>query len=388
MNMRPSRSHAKLSIVLPLLNEVAILPRLLSELRHNLDAMGVHWNIILVNDGSTDGSGELLDAMAFGDRRLKIVHLSRNFGHQAAVHAGLSYADGDAVVLMDSDGQDDPTAIGEMFQLWQAGDDVVYAVRFGRKENLIKRFLFKAFYGVLRRMASIDIPRDAGNFSLLDRRVVQQLLELEEHDRYLPGLRSWVGFKQSSIRVERFARHDKNPRVSLMGLFGLAKNALFGFSRVPLQTFYYMAFLATVLACSCYGLAALSFVTYNLLFFTELSVAGTVALFGAMNAMGIAVVGEYIVRIYDQVRNRPKFIVDRVNHREAWSEPVDREQEYQSLLDEVEELRRELDRRTNEARTAESNPPSKSHPSRVAALAGDSKFQRTALSPSDQAQKG
>ncbi len=253
--MRPSRSNAKISIVLPLLNEAAILPRLLSDLRHNLDGLGVHWNIILVNDGSTDGSGELLDAMAFGDRRLKIVHLSRNFGHQAAVHAGLSYADSDAVVLMDSDGQDDPRAISEMVQRWLAGDDVVYAVRFGRKENLIKRFLFKAFYGVLGSMASIDIPRDAGNFSILDRRVVRQLLELEEHDRYLPGLRSWVGFKQSSIRVERFARHDKNPRVSLSGLFGLAKNALFGFSRVPLQAFYVAAFMAGMMSLGCFGCA-------------------------------------------------------------------------------------------------------------------------------------
>ncbi len=388
MTMRPSRSHAKLSIVLPLLNEVAILPRLLSELRYTLDAIGVHWNIILVNDGSTDGSGELLDAMAFGDRRLKIVHLSRNFGHQAAVHAGLSYADGDAVVLMDSDGQDDPTAIGEMFQHWQAGDDVVYAVRFGRKESLIKRCLFKAFYGVLRRMASIEIPRDAGNFSLLDRRVVQQLLELEEHDRYLPGLRSWVGFKQTSIRVERFARHDKTPRVSLTGLFGLAKNALFGFSRVPLQAFYYVAFLAIVLGCICFGLAAVSLIAYNLLFFTELSVAGTVAFFGAMNAMGIAVVGEYIVRIYDQVRNRPKFIVDRINHREAWKDPADPTQEYQALLDEVEELRRELDRRTSEEMAPESRPSAKSYPSPVASLSGLSSLHRTAPSPNDQGWKG
>ncbi len=353
--MRPSRSNAKISIVLPLLNEAAILPRLLSDLRHNLDGLGVHWNIILVNDGSTDGSGELLDAMAFGDRRLKIVHLSRNFGHQAAVHAGLSYADSDAVVLMDSDGQDDPRAIGEMVQRWLAGDDVVYAVRFGRKENLIKRFLFKAFYGVLGSMASIDIPRDAGNFSILDRRVVRQLLELEEHDRYLPGLRSWVGFKQSSIRVERFARHDKNPRVSLSGLFGLAKNALFGFSRVPLQAFYVAALIAGMMSVSCFGGAILSFIAYNLLFFTELSVAGTVAFFGAMNALGIAVVGEYIVRIYDQVRNRPKFIVDRVNHREAWHPPVDRDQEYQTLLDEVEHLRRELHQRSSKNNEIDSN---------------------------------
>jgi polyisoprenyl-phosphate glycosyltransferase len=215
-------------------------------------------------------------------------------------------------------------------------------------------------FSLKRFTVSFDIPRDAGNFSILDRRVVRQLLELEEHDRYLPGLRSWVGFKQSSIRVERFARHDKNPRVSLSGLFGLAKNALFGFSRVPLQAFYYVALIAALMGAGCFGGAVVSITAYNLLFFTELCIAGTIAFFGAMNALGIAVVGEYIVRIYDQVRNRPKFIVDRVNHREAWAEPVDREQEYRSLLDEVEQLRRELHQQTLANQEVDSNslPPS------------------------------
>lgn len=346
MTMRPSRSQAKLSIVLPLLNEAGVLPRLLGEIKLRLEELGCRWNIVLVNDGSTDDSGELLDAMAYADRRLKIIHLSRNFGHQAAVHAGLTFADGDAVVLMDSDGQDDPAAIGMMLDRWLSGDDVVYAVRFGRKEGFFKRCLFKAFYGILERVASVDIPRDAGNFCLMDRRVVEQLLALDERDRYLPGLRSWVGFRQSSVRVERFARHDKHTRVSFSGLVGLAKNALFGFSRVPLLAFYYVAFLSGCVSVGCLTAASLSSLGYLAVSAGWFAQAGVIAFFGALNALGFAVVGEYIARIYDQVRHRPTFIVDRAENLQTQPQrpiPPVQEAEDRSILDELNELRMLMD---------------------------------------------
>jgi dolichol-phosphate mannosyltransferase len=342
MTHRPTINNAKISIVLPLLNEESILPRILSDLKRELNAIGCQWNVILVNDGSTDGSIELIDAMAFADRRLKVVHLSRNFGQQAAVQAGLTYADGDAVVFMDSDGQDDPTAIRSMVQRWLEGDDVVYAVRFGRKENLLKRFLFKAFYGLLHRIASVAIPRDAGNFSLVDRRVARLLMNMDESDRYLPGLRSWVGFRQTALPVERFARRDKRPRVTLAGLCRLAKNALFGFSRVPLQAFYFLALVAG-LVC----IASISFALYHRIFTGHAipgwtSITSITAFFGAMNALGIAILGEYVSRIYDQVRRRPAFIVDRTCNVSDVDVASDSTGDIDEILRELNQFRREM----------------------------------------------
>lgn len=342
MTNRPSLQQAKISIVLPLLNEESVLPRLLSDLKRTLNAVGCRWNIVLVNDGSTDGSVELIDAMAFADRRLKVVHLSRNFGQQPAVQAGMAYADGDAVVFMDSDGQDDPAAVRDMILRWLEGDDVVYAVRVGRKEGLIKRFLFKAFYGLLHRIASVDIPRDAGNFSLVDRRIADLLMRMDENDRYLPGLRSWAGFRQSALPVERFARHDQRPRVTLLGLVRLAKNALFGFSRVPLQAFYGLALIAAAVC-----IASIGFTLYHRFISGQAipgwtSITSITAFFGAMNALGIAILGEYVSRIYDQVRNRPAFVVDRTCNLEDVSEQPNASTDMHHLLDELEHFRREM----------------------------------------------
>jgi dolichol-phosphate mannosyltransferase len=340
MTDRPSLQKATVSIVLPLLNEESVLPRLLSDLKRILSDVGCRWNIVLVNDGSTDGSVELIDAMAFADRRLKVVHLSRNFGQQPAVQAGLAYADGDAIIFMDSDGQDDPNALREMIHRWLDGDDVVYAVRFGRKEGIFKRALFKAFYGVLHRISAIKIPRDAGNFSLVDRRVADLLMRMDENDRYLPGLRSWIGFRQSALPVERLARHDQQPRVSIFGLLRLAKNALFGFSRVPLQAFYGLAFIAG-LVC----VASIGFTLYHRFVSGQAvpgwtSITSITAFFGAMNALGIAILGEYVSRIYDQVRNRPAFIVDRTCNLDQVTKSFESTFDVQDVLRELEEFRR------------------------------------------------
>jgi len=309
MIVRRKTKQSTVSVVLPLLNEAAVLPRLLADLKHILTSVGCKWNIVLVNDGSTDGSAELLEAMAYADKRLKVIHLSRNFGQQAAVQAGLAAAKGDAVILMDSDGQDDPMAIPEMIRRWAYGDDVVYAVRFGRKENIVKRILFRSFYNVLHNIASIAIPRNAGNFGLLDRRVADILIQMEESDRYFPGLRSWVGFNQSALRVERFARHDRCPRTSLFGLFGLAKDALVGFSRVPLHAFYWIAGTSAAVCMSCILFAVFHRLVTGAAVPGWASMTSLTSFFGGMNALGIAILGEYISRIYDQVRKRPTYIV-------------------------------------------------------------------------------
>lgn len=301
----------RISVVMPVYNEAAILQELTDSVITVLDQMQAVFEIVYVNDGSSDTSRSILDRLVRNDRRVRVIHLSRNFGHQPAVHAGLDYAIGDVVILMDSDLQDDPRAIPDFVAKWEQGFDVVYAQRVNRKESLPKRALFHAFYRVLNAVADSPIPSDAGNFSLMDRRVVDALQQMPERDRYLPGLRSWAGFRQTGIPVERLARHDDTPRVSLAGLFRLAKTAVFSFSSFPLTLFYG---IAAISASVC--LAAIGFVLYHKTF-TGLAIPGwastiiTASFFGALNAFGISVLGEYVIRIYDQVRARPIFLQQR-----------------------------------------------------------------------------
>jgi dolichol-phosphate mannosyltransferase len=300
-----------ISCVLPVYNEVKVLNRLVAALESALNGQTFDYEILFVNDGSKDGSADALDQLAAQNSRIKVLHFSRNFGHQAAVHAGLCHAAGDAVIVMDSDLQDEPSCLPAFVEHWRMGFDVVYAVRTNRKENFIKRLLFRAFYRILNAVSCTTIPNDAGIFSLMDRQVVNSVTSLAETDRYLPGLRQWVGFRQIGLPVERNARHDDQPRVSLYQLFQLAKTALFSFSRVPLSAFYVVGAIS-IGVCAC----AVGFTLYHKLV-TGLAIPGWASMtimgsfFGAVNALGIGVLGEYVVRIYDQVRNRPQFIVAR-----------------------------------------------------------------------------
>lgn len=227
---RQSLEKSTISIVLPVYNEVAVLRSLYEQVVDSLVPTRCEVELVFVDDGSTDGSAELLDELARNDSMVHVLHLSRNFGHQAALHAGLSNATGDAIVVMDSDMQDAPSCLVEFVTKWQEGFDVVYAIREKRKEGFVKRTLFYAFYRVLRMLSTTQMPHDAGNFGLIDRRVLDNLLKMGEYDRYYAGLRSWVGFRQTGVVVERLARHDLQPRVSFLGLCSLAKTALFSFS--------------------------------------------------------------------------------------------------------------------------------------------------------------
>jgi|JI10StandDraft_1071094.scaffolds.fasta_scaffold02882_4 glycosyltransferase involved in cell wall biosynthesis len=302
-----------ISLVLPVFNEAAILETLQDRIDDGLAKAGCRWEVIYVNDGSTDGSSEILTRLAQERPQIRCVHLSRNFGHQSAIHAGLSHAKGDATIIMDSDMQDDPSRLGEFIEAWRNGADVVYAVREKRKEAWWKNMLFLGFYRILNRISDIPIPSDAGAFGLVDQRVVQQILQLPEVDRFYPGLRSWVGFRQQGIVVERCARHDDKPRVSLRQLFKLAQSAIFGFSRFPLFIFYALSIASLTVSGSC--------LTYALIskWFTGLAIPGwastttLASFFGGLNALGIAVLGEYVMRIHQQVLGRPNYIVERVD---------------------------------------------------------------------------
>ncbi len=302
---------ALVSLVLPVYNEAGVLALLTERLDDVLRECGCRYEIVFVNDGSTDGSSRLLDELAQEYPAVRVLHFSRNFGHQSAVHAGLSHARGHAVIVMDSDLQDDPAAIRTFIEQWQAGYDVVYAVRQDRKENRIKRGLFLAFYRLLNAVSHTRMPMDAGNFGLVDRRVAEEIAAVVDRDRYFPGLRSWVGFRQIGVPVPRGRRYDDQPRVSIVGLFRLAKTAIFSFSTVPLSIFYIISGLSLV---TCAGVAA--FALYHKLF-TGLAIPGWASttiigsFFGALNALGIGILGEYAIRIYDQVRARPHYIVAR-----------------------------------------------------------------------------
>lgn len=329
-----SLQNLSISLVLPVYNEVKNLRALTAKIQGVIEELPVRSEIIFVNDGSFDGSDVVLDEIAAEDDRIRVIHLSRNFGHSPAVRAGLDYSKSDAVILMDSDGQDDPFAIPRMVDQWLNGADVVYAVRVARKEGAWKRCLFSLFYRILGKLSSVRIPKDAGNFGLMDRRVVEQIQNLIEVDRYIPGLRSWTGFRQESIQVERLERYDDKPRVSLGGLMSLAKTALFGFSRVPLLAFYGIAFV-----CAAVSLGIIGFALFHKLFTGQAipgwaSTTSISAFFGAMNALGIAILGEYVARIYDQVRARPSYIVARVSNSQS-----DKYQDSYRLLREVADLR-------------------------------------------------
>lgn len=304
------------SVVLPVFNEVEALPRLVEQLHDVLFALGHEYELVFVDDGSTDGSGEWLDEAARVRTDLTAVRLSRNFGHQAALQAGLDEARGDVVVVMDSDLQDDPRALPRFFEAWRAGHDVVYAIRTHRKESLLKRGLFFAFYRVMQAVVDVPIPANAGNFGLLDRRVVNHLRAFPERTRFFPGLRNWVGFRQIGVPVERLSRYDAVPRVSFWQLVRLAKTAVFGFSSVPMALFSVIA-VVTTLVFTIGATAAIGLWIAGAAQPPGMGTALTVSFFAALNALGIAVLGEYVVRILDQVQGRPAYLVDHVR-RADW----------------------------------------------------------------------
>ncbi len=344
------RHSCVVSVVMPVFNEAAILVELTDAVRQALVGQVADFEIVYVNDGSSDASREILNQLAATDCRIAVVHLARNFGHQPAVHAGLKHATGDVVVLMDSDLQDDPRAIPQFLSQWEEGFNVVYAQRTNRKESLPKRILFHSFYRVLNAVADSPMPEDAGNFGLMDRSVVHAMLQMPERERYLPGLRSWTGFRQTGVPVERLARHDDQPRVSLAGLFRLAKTAIFSFSSFPLTLFYG---IAAVSGMVCLG--AVAFVMYHKAF-TGLAIPGwastiiTASFFGALNALGISVLGEYVIRIYDQVRSRPVYLAEETRNVRCGNDNVPNDTT--RVPAEREDLLRELDSTFNQTNSS------------------------------------
>jgi dolichol-phosphate mannosyltransferase len=299
-------------------NEEEVIPELLSRLDKTLSAIegGPH-EIVLVDDGSTDSTAAMLEEAAGRDPRLVIVIFSRNFGHQAALTAALDHVSGDAVILMDADLQDRPEAIPLFVQKFREGYDVVYARRMKRKEPFWLRASYKAFYRLFGTISDVEIPLDAGDFGLVSRRVVKELRRMGEHHRYLRGLRSWVGFRQIGIDVERDARFAGEPKYNILRLFKLAFDGIFSFSTLPIRAAGFFGLIALA-ASSVYALYAV----YAKLVLHVAPQGFTAIIFLVTFLSGVqltflGVIGEYLGRVYEEAKTRPVYIVDHVTRQGA-----------------------------------------------------------------------
>jgi polyisoprenyl-phosphate glycosyltransferase len=312
-----------LSVVAPVYNERDSVEELWRRLSLALADLG-DYEILLVDDGSTDGSWEALRGLAARDERLRLLKLSRNFGHQVALTAGLDAARGDAVVLIDADLQDPPELIPQLVARWQEGFDVVYAVRERRDgESRMRLLAIRAFYRLFRRMAATDIPADTGDFRLLSRRAVDSLARMPERARYLRGMTSWIGFRQVGVSYRRDARYAGTSKYPFGKLFRLASDGIASFSTAPIKLLTRVGF---VMIGFCAGVLAWTLYTR---FFTHdapqgwTSVLAVVLLLGGVQLLGMGIVGQYIARIFEETKQRPLyFVADMVERGESVLTPT------------------------------------------------------------------
>jgi polyisoprenyl-phosphate glycosyltransferase len=302
------------SLVIPIYNEEATIAELYRRVTILMDRLDAPAELILINDGSRDRSLCLIRELHNKDPRVCYLSLARNFGHQIAVTAGLNFARGKVVIILDADLQDPPELIPDMLELWRQGYQVIYAQRTQRKkEGWFKRLTAYVFYRLLKRLADIDIPTDTGDFCLMDRQVVDVLNAMPERNRYIRGLRSWVGFRQASIKFERDPRFAGEVKYTFRKSFSLAINGLVSFSKVPLQISTYIglfsAFIALMMAVLvlCWRI----FVPTSPL--TGITIVIMAMFFlGAVQLVSIGILGEYIGRIYEEVKNRPLYTLGEV----------------------------------------------------------------------------
>lgn len=299
-----------LSLVIPIWNEEDVIPELYRRVVEIMERTRESWELICINDGSSDRSLELLLELHQQDSRLKIINFSRNFGHQIAITAGADFAEGDAVIVMDADLQDPPEVVLRMIEHWRAGYEVVYAVRKSRQgETRFKLWSAGIFYRLLKRITDIDIPVDTGDFRLMDRRVVIAMRALREQHRFMRGLSSWVGFKQIGIEYERAERYAGETKYSLGKMVRLAVSAITSFSYLPLQLATFTGFI----------LAALSLLGIILTVILRLSGINalegqattlvSVLFLGGVQLIFLGIIGEYLGRIYDEVKHRPLYLI-------------------------------------------------------------------------------
>ena len=306
-------NHVELSIVVPLYNEERNIARLHNRLLSIIDNLDISSEIILVDDGSTDSTSDMISSISFADSRFNSIFLSKNHGHQLALTAGLRYVRASkAVFILDGDLQDPPEMIIHFLDKLDEGYDVVYGIRKNRQETFIKRQLYWFYYRLIKKIANIELPADSGDFALINRKVLDYLNSMPEQNRYLRGMRAWVGFKQTGIEYDRSARYDGDSKYSWKKLFELAYSGIFNFSDFPVKFITRLGVISIVVS-----LFYLASVFIKKLWFDAVPAGFTaliaaIVMFGGVQLISLGVIGEYVLRIYKQVQQRPLFIVDKV----------------------------------------------------------------------------
>ncbi len=303
----------EISVVVPLFNEEETLPILVDRLNVVMDRFPKDVEVILVDDGSKDRTPFMIRALSLTDERYQAVLLSRNFGHQAALSAGLKYCNcTEAAFIIDGDLQDPPELLDQFYEKRAQGFDVIYAVRKNRKESVIKKSAYYMFYRLLNNIANIDLPVDSGDFSLVSREVIDVLNQMPEESRYIRGMRTWIGFKQIAFEYEREERVAGNSKYSFRKLFKLAYNGIFNFSEIPVKFMTWMGVTSVVFSLVYFGV-----VLIKKLFFGGVPAGYTtlflaVVLFSGVQLICLGIIGEYVLRIFFQVKKRPLFVVKEI----------------------------------------------------------------------------
>jgi dolichol-phosphate mannosyltransferase len=298
------------SIIAPIYNEFENIPTLWQRVSQVMDSTGEPWELILVDDGSSDGSTERIRELAASDARVRPVIFARNFGHQIAVTAGLDYSRGKAVVIIDADLQDPPEVILELAEKWKEGYEVVYAVRSEREgESWFKLFTASMFYRLIYRITDVKIPLDTGDFRLIDRKVVDVMNSMREKHRFLRGMSSWIGFKQIGVQYKRAARVAGVTKYPFKKMLRLALNAITGFSYFPLQVATYFGFTAAGLAIVAIPVVAALRLAGSHFFEGQTTTLISVLFLGGVQLISLGILGEYVGRIYDEVKGRPLYVV-------------------------------------------------------------------------------
>jgi polyisoprenyl-phosphate glycosyltransferase len=317
---RTGRPLRLLSVVAPMLDEEGLAEEFYTRV---CSALGeLPFELIVVDDGSTDRTPAILERLASNDPRVRVVILSRNFGHQTALTAGLDHARGDAVVMMDADLQDPPEVIPSLLERWRDGSDVVYAVRNSREgESAFKLTTARLFYRLMSKLSSIELQENAGDFRLIDRRALEALLAMRERNRYLRGMTVWVGFTQSAVPYERDARYAGETKYTLRKMLKFSLDAVSSFSHVPLQLATVLGFAISVIAfCLIPVIIVLKATGHYLAGFSTLTIA--LLLLGGVQLITLGILGEYVGRVYDEVKGRPLYFV-RSRRNVVESEPVE-----------------------------------------------------------------
>lgn len=304
----------KISVVIPMYNEEEVLETSYLKVKKVLEELEQYdYEIIGINDGSKDKTLALLQKIANKNPKVKVLSFARNFGHQAAVTAGLKYTTGDAIVIIDADLQDPPEELPKMIHLWEEGYEVIYGQRKSRKgESAFKLLTAKMFYKTLNALSDVEIPKDTGDFRLVDRKVVDVINELPEHNKFLRGLFSWVGFKQKAFLYERQERYAGKTKYPFQKMWKLASDGIISFSTKPLKIVGGLGILTIVLSIGILIYSVLSYV-FNLNNLTPgwTSIMVAITLFSGVQLLSIWIISEYMARIYDETRNRPQYIIDQ-----------------------------------------------------------------------------